>query len=90
VQRLVETLYQAFLRKVAEGRGLSVDAVDRLGRGRVWTGAQAKTHGLVDELGGLETALRLAKEAAGIPAEASVRLVFYPEPKRLLETLLDL
>lgn len=90
VQRLMETLYQAFIRKVAEGRGLSVDEVDRLGRGRVWTGAQAKAHGLVDELGGLNTALRLAKEAAGIPAEGSVRLVFYPEPKRLLETLLDL
>jgi protease-4 len=88
VQRLLETLYRTFIRKVAEGRGLSVDEVDRLGRGRVWTGAQAQAHGLVDQLGGLDTALRLAKEAAGIPAEVSVQLVFYPKTESLLDMLL--
>jgi protease-4 len=90
VQRLLESLYRTFTRKVAEGRGLSVDEVDRLGRGRVWTGAQAQARGLVDQLGGLDTALRLAKEAAGLPAEASVQLVFYPKAEPLLEMLLGL
>jgi protease-4 len=89
VQRLLDTLYATFTRKVAQGRGLSVEEVDRLGRGRVWTGTQAVAHGLVDQLGGLDTALRLAKEAAGIPAETSVQLLFYPKGKRLLETLLE-
>jgi protease-4 len=89
VQRLLDTLYATFTRKVAEGRGLSVEEVDRLGRGRVWTGTQALARGLVDQLGGLDTALRLAKEEAGIPAETSVQLMFYPKGKRLLEMLLE-
>lgn len=89
VQRAIETLYQTFTRKVADGRGLSVQEVDRIGRGRVWTGAQAKQLGLVDALGGLDTALQLAKEAAGIPAPTNVRLVFYPKAKGLLESLLQ-
>jgi protease-4 len=55
----------------------------------VWTGTQAKDLGLVDELGGLLTALRIAKEETGMPVEEGVRLVFYPKPKRLLETLLE-
>jgi protease-4 len=88
VQRLLETLYSTFTRRVAEGRGLSTEEVDRIGRGRVWTGAQAVSRGLVDQLGGMETALQIAKEEAGFPAEASVRLVFYPKEKPLLETLL--
>jgi protease-4 len=89
VQRLMKTTYDVFTRKVAEGRGLSVEEVDRIGRGRVWTGIQAKAHGLVDTLGGMTTALRLAKEAAGIPADTGVQLIFYPKAKRLLETLME-
>jgi protease IV len=89
VQRLLETLYATFTRRVAEGRGLSVEEVDRIGRGRVWTGAQAVTRGLVDQLGGLETALRIAKEEAGIKAEKNVRLVFYPKEQPWLELLLQ-
>ena len=88
VQRLLEALYATFTRRVAEGRGLSVEEVDRLGRGRVWTGAQAVTRGLVDQLGGLDTALRVAKEEAGISPEKHVRLVFYPKERPLLETIL--
>jgi ClpP class serine protease len=68
---------------------LSIEEVDRLGGGRVWTGGQAKVLGLVDQLGGLDTALRVAREEAGIPAEMGVRLVFFPQPKHLLETLLQ-
>jgi protease-4 len=89
IRRLLEALYRTFTRRVATGRGLSPEDVDRLGRGRVWTGSQAKDLGLVDELGGLSTALRIAKEETGMPVEEGVRLVFYPKPKRLLETLLE-
>jgi protease-4 len=87
VQRVTEALYQTFTRKVAAGRSLDIETVDRIGRGRVWTGEQAKEIGLVDQLGGMETALQLAKEAAGIAAEESVTLVYYPKPQGLLTAL---
>lgn len=89
VQRLLATVYRTFTDKVATGRGLSVEDVDRLGRGRVWTGVQAQAVGLVDQLGGLETAVQVAKEMAGIPRESSVQLVFYPETKGVVEMLLE-
>ena len=88
VQRLMETLYTTFVRRVAEGRGLTTAEVDQVGRGRVWTGMQASTRGLVDQLGGLETALRVAKEEAGIAEKTHVRLVFYPREKPWFEVLL--
>jgi len=87
VQRLTRQLYRVFIRRVAQGRGLSLEEVDRLGRGRVWTGAQAHERGLVDELGGMAVALRLAKEAGGIPVTQPVRLVFFPQPRNLLQVL---
>ena len=89
VQRVMESLYQTFTRKVAAGRSLDIETVDRIGRGRVWTGEQAKELGLVDQLGGMDTAIQLAKEAAGIAAEDSVTLVYYPKPKGLIATLLE-
>jgi protease-4 len=89
VQRLIEKLYHTFTSRVSEGRGLSIEEVDRIGGGRVWTGGQAKDLGLVDQLGGLDTALRVAREEAGIPADTGVRLVFFPKPKHLWETLLE-
>ena len=61
----VERGYKTFLSRVATGRDMSVEAVDSVGQGRVWLGAKAKELGLVDELGGLETAIRLAARLAG-------------------------
>src|SRR5271169_6785194 len=52
VQKSLQDVYASFTKGVAEGRGMSVEAVDKIGKGRVWTGAQAKELGLVDELGG--------------------------------------
>lgn len=89
VKRVLEDLYRTFTRKVAEGRGLSIDEVDRIGRGRVWTGAQAKELRLVDELGGIDTALRLAKQAIGLAADSGVQLVFYPKSKSFFELLIE-
>ena len=80
--RLVETeaelFYDDFVARVAAGRKLSVEAVDAVARGRVWTGADAADRGLVDELGGLRTAIRRAKLLAGLEEQARVRTVSYP------------
>lgn len=75
--------YDHFISKVALGRQMTKEDVDKVGRGRVWTGIQAKDMGLIDELGGLEEALKLAKARAGIPDDASVRLVVWPKKTSL-------
>ncbi len=77
--------YDHFTTKVAQGRQLTKEEVNDIGRGRVWTGQQAKEIGLVDEIGGLSTALKIAKERAGIPEEESVRLVVLPKKTSLFE-----
>ena len=79
LQAFLDQIYGDFKHKVAEGRGLTDEQVEALAKGRVWTGTRAKENGLVDELGGLETAIRLAKEEAGIPADDEIRLVTYPK-----------
>ncbi|HSS24060.1 MAG TPA: signal peptide peptidase SppA [Mycobacterium sp.] len=70
--------YADFVKHVAEGRNLSTEAVDVVARGRVWTGADALERGLVDELGGLRTAVRRAKVLAGLDEDTEVRMVSYP------------
>jgi protease-4 len=79
--------YERFLDRTAEGRGLARDAVDAAGRGRVWTGRQAKDLGLVDELGGLTMALGLAKKEAGIDADEEVRLDVWPRKRSFWQTI---
>jgi protease-4 len=79
-------MYDHFTTKVAQGRQLTKEEVNDIGRGRVWTGQQAKEIGLIDELGGLSTALKIAKERAGIPEEESVRLVVWPKKTSLFES----
>jgi protease-4 len=71
--------YDQFLAKVADGRQMTKEEVNQVGRGRIWTGRQAKELKLVDELGGLTTALGLAKKLAGIPPDEEVRLVIWPK-----------
>ncbi|MFJ2030241.1 signal peptide peptidase SppA [Streptosporangium sp. NPDC087985] len=73
----LDRVYDDFVNKVAEGRGLSRERAHELAKGRVWTGADAHAGGLVDELGGLEDALALAREKAGLAADAPVRV--YPK-----------
>jgi protease-4 len=73
--------YDQFVARVAEGRRLKPEQVDAIGRGRVWTGHQAKERGLVDEIGGLDRAIDLAKAKAQIAPTSSVHLVVYP-PRR--------
>ena len=83
----VEGSYVQFVERVAEGRALSTREVDEVARGRVWTGEQASTRGLVDELGGLRDAVLAAKEAVGLAADADVELVVFPAPRPLAEQL---
>jgi len=81
----MDYIYQIFVDRVATGRRLSAERVNDIGRGRVWTGAQAKENGLVDELGGFMAAIQAAKEAVGIAPAQEVALAFYPRAKSLLE-----
>ena len=85
----VQHTYDRFLARVAEGRGLEAAAVDRVARGRVWTGEQALAAGLVDRLGGIPEAVLAAKEKAGLAADADVLLVQYPPPKPLAQQLVE-
>jgi protease-4 len=73
--------YEQFLAKAAEGRGLTRDEVDAVGKGRIWTGRQAKDLKLVDELGGLTMAVGLAKKEAGIDADEEVRFDVWPKKR---------
>jgi protease-4 len=83
----VRGVYETFVGRVAEGRELAPEAVDEIGQGRVWTGAQASEIGLVDVLGGLRTAVLEAKAVVGLEEDADVELVSYPLPKSLAEQI---
>jgi protease-4 len=74
----LDRVYDDFTAKVAEGRRLPTDRVHEVARGRVWTGADAKERGLVDELGGLGVAIELAKDRAGLPPSAEPELRTFP------------
>lgn len=87
LKREIVWIYERFLAKAAEGRSLSVEEVNRIGRGRVWTGQQAKELGLVDELGGLSKAIQLAKELAGIPGGEEVKLAVRPKKMSFFDIL---
>lgn len=86
MQAYVERGYDLFLSRVAEGRGMSKEAVDRVGQGRVWTGLRAKELGLVDELGGLDRAIEIAVAKAGVDAYTRMD---YPGKKSAWEQLKD-
>jgi protease-4 len=78
VEAEAELFYTDFVARVAEGRDLTIEAVDAVARGRVWTGADAKEHGLVDELGGLRTAVARAKILAGFEPDDEVKVIALP------------
>lgn len=73
-----DLVYTDFVERVAQGRNMSVEDVDAVAQGRIWTGADALERGLVDELGGLRTAITRAKVLAGLDPDAEVRTVGYP------------
>ena len=84
----MHSTYDLFLARVAEGRKTTTEKIDAIGRGRVWTGRQARQINLVDELGGLDVALRIAKQRAKLDPTREVQLVVYP-PKRSIYDLVS-
>ena len=87
LDRFVQSFYEDFVNLVADARGVSADAIDAVAQGRVWSGAQALERGLVDQLGGLEEAVFIARDRAGIPADEDVELVTFPAPRSWFELL---
>jgi len=89
VFKSIEHIYHQFIQHVANGRKMTLEAVDAVGGGRVWTGVQAKEHGLVDELGDLRTALKKARELADLPDYAPLIMIGgkqKPLPAQLAES----
>ncbi len=89
VRGLNVAFYETFVAKAAEGRKKTPQEIDAVGQGRVWTGEEAVRVGLVDALGGLDAAVRVARERARIPRGQEVQLVVLPQRKGLLETLME-
>lgn len=86
----MDRVYADFVQRVATGRKLPEARVREIARGRVWTGAQAKGLGLVDELGGLTEAVAKARDLAKIPAGESVRFKRFPEPQSAWEAISEM
>lgn len=90
MQASVERIYTKFTSIVAEGRDMTVEAVDEIAQGRVWTGAEALEIGLVDQIGTLEDAIEYAAlSIEGVTSVSDVQVAAFPKPKTTLETLLE-
>jgi protease-4 len=83
------TYYNDFVPKVAKGRNKDAAYIDSVGQGRVWTGAQGKERGLVDEFGGLDKAIEIAKDLAKIPKDKGIHRVILPYPRTVLQELFN-
>ena len=89
IQEHMQATYDTFVEKAAAGRNTTPERIDAVAQGRVWTGAQAKQIGLVDELGGLERALALAKQRAKLAPDSEVEIVVYPGRKSFYDIVKD-
>lgn len=89
VQLLMDRAYATFVGHVAKGRRMSLQQVEGVASGRVWTGAAASKIGLVDDLGGLDRAIELARAEAGIAPGDGAGVDFYPEPPSWLDIFLE-
>jgi protease-4 len=89
LQEQLQSFYDDFVEKVAASRHQTPEQIDALAQGRVWTGRQAKQNRLVDELGGLDRAIALAKQRAKIAADSNVEIVVYPPRKSFYELVTD-
>jgi len=87
VNAQADLVYADFTQKVAAGRKLPLERVQQVARGRVWTGADAKERGLVDELGGFWVAVADVKQLAGLPPDARVAFKNFPAPHGLVGTV---
>jgi protease-4 len=89
VDEYMQAFYDQFVEKAAEARHTTPERIDAIAQGRVWTGQQAKDVGLVDELGGLDAAIAVAKQRARIPADEDVDLVVYPPRRSFYEAFAE-
>ncbi len=89
IKAQMAAFYKDFVSKAAQGRHMTFKQIDAIGRGRIWSGEDALKIGLVDKLGGIDTAIALAKEKAGISKTAKVRIKLYPRPKTIFESLFN-
>jgi protease-4 len=87
VHKMLDRVYLEFTSKAAEARGMELEELQAVAKGRVWTGADALEHGLVDGVGGLYEAIEAAKEVAEIPANKDVRIQVFPAPKGFFQRL---
>ncbi len=87
MRRLSEEVYRQFVGKAAKGRKMSFEAMEKKAGGRVYTGRQAKTEGLVDEIGTLDEAIRSAKTLAELEPGTETELLILPKPQSVLESL---
>ena len=88
VRELMTATYELFVQRVSAGRSISEADVKKMAQGRVWTGHQALGGKLIDEIGGLSDAIAAAKEAAGIPEDATPKVVRLPKPRSIVEFFL--
>jgi protease-4 len=88
-ERYLQSFYDQFVERVAEARDSTPERIDQIAQGRVWTGRQAHQRGLVDELGGLQKAIAVAKERAHIDAASDVEIVTYPARRSVYELITD-
>ena len=82
----MDAFYDKFIGHVADGRGMTVEAVNAVGQGRVWTGTQALENGLVDALGGIDVAL---EKAASLAELASYSVASYPRQRSFMDLLIE-
>jgi protease-4 len=80
--------FNDWIQNVAEHRGMTFEEVEKLAHGRVWSGRQGKENGLVDDTGGLDRAIEIAKELAEIPVDEMVSIEHYPKKKSFFDILL--
>ncbi len=88
IQSSINQVYEDFTSKAAKGRNMSQEEIKKIASGRVWSGAQAKQNGLIDEFGGLEAAIKLAAKEAELEKD-DYRVRYYPAQKSFVDKLLD-
>lgn len=89
VAKFMEDIYSEFTQGVADGRSLKIEDVEKIAKGRVWTGAQAKELKLVDEFGGLHKAIEVARGLAKVDPSRKMRIQLYPEEKSIWQELFE-
>lgn len=87
---IMDSIYAAFIDRVAKGRKLTPETVEKIAKGRVWTGSQGVANGLVDELGGMDAALDYTAKKIGVTNRSQLDVVELPKPKSALDQVMDM